>query len=434
MLAAALSMGTTCNGNQDYLISPESTSIDLSFAGVQNINIEHDQSYNSRNTLDFVITNTGESEMVLGMSAKSTRTATNEEFDAGCNEDEDAGDEAAGDTGQGADIIFDFDATPNGGLTPDRPDPLDGLDDIINCFSTAGQISLNVAPGQQAIGRFTEQQLTTGVVVSVLIQCRSERCQGTLDYALLQAQLECLNDGNCAADETCQQELGICVSNAESCQAVPTSKERGLGLGLLGLALLCIFLLTRLRGGRSVVLLLVVGLGISLSSAEAQAQRLDFDKASAQTALGFGLRSWTGVLAQDTRPGMTLDWSQSIQYRHLGAHISIGTAFFLTDQAPPPSTKGMQTYSLRIGPRAQFAWRSFRFYGDLEYERLGVISNALVRTTGQALSFNAAGVAAGVRWHYGPLLLGLRTSFTQVIEFDAGMVGISFDLGVAGQL
>ncbi len=171
-----------------------------------------------------------------------------------------------------------------------------------------------------------------------------------------------------------------------------------------------------------------------LAPGAAWAQRNDFNRASAQTSLGFGVRSWTGLLAEDSRTGITMDWSQSLQYRNLGARISVGTAFFLTDQEPPPSAKGMQTYSLTLGPRAILPWGSFRLFADVEYERLGVISNALVRQTGQDLSFNGLGAALGGQWLYGPVLISARASFTQVLEFDAGLLGFTLNLGLNGEL
>ncbi len=447
-LLACLCAGATCN-NQDF----RTQTLNFDLTQGEFLPVEISIPYRARHTVDFVITNTGSATMtgtILGTSE------TFDEDDLNANNDNidptDVG--IPGLTDASLDNLLDASTDDVGveGDAVDEDDPFGGFDFDFGSGDTGTNTNsqaINLDPGRSTTGRFAEDQLVNSIRVDLAFICESAACQGTIDYAVQIIQLECRTNEECNSDQRCSLDRGVCVARdgaGSGCaQATADHRDNGLPWELLLALAFGTLAMGRLRRRPHTICLtsphaMVRGL-MSLMvfcalvvgwSASASAQRATFNRPSAQTSFGLGFRRWTGILAEDTQTGVTVDWVQSLQYRYFGFQASIGTGFFLTDQEPPPLERGMQTYSLRLGPRFLLPWRTFRFYADLEYERLGVISNALVRKTGQALGFNALGGALGARALYGPVLIDVRGSYVQVMEFDAGLLGLSVHIGING--
>ena len=110
-----------------------------------------------------------------------------------------------------------------------------------------------------------------------------------------------------------------------------------------------------------------------------------------------------------------------------------------SNQPPPPIARGLQFYSLRVGPRLNcslyIAGAQLRAFVDTEYEHVGVISNALIRYTGNEKNFNALGVGGGFFWiPRNFLVLGVRASYASLLSLDGGLSSISLQLGLLGDL
>lgn len=479
--ALGLLCGNTCI-NEDFITG------DVIFALTDTsepLVIDQSLPYRARNTVDFVLLNTTEcpfnARVVAASGTQDVIDAITDDTEQGSTVGIDFGNIIA-DAGLG--VFIDAGAGPGLVLTDIGVDDAQSDEDAAtspeNELSFFTEEFVGLRPQLPARGRFGDDQLPNSTRVFLFLQClpdpcRSDDtgatpgceefppecvgtpnlCEGLFQYAVGVAQLECRNNGDCDSDERCNVERGVCErrTDASSCQT-PTGQPASSSstLWIMGLLTLGLFSARRQRRREAArarrgplksgaasramhVLMITTGLTLVLlcaSAGDAEAQR--FGGASAQTTFGMGVRHWTGLLADETQTGLTLSWDQSLQYRYFGFNMGIGTAYYLTNQEPPPLSRGMQTYSLRLGPRGMLPWGKLRFYSDLQYERLGVVSNALVRKTGEALSYNAIGGALGIRYLTGPLVLGIRGSYSQVIEFQAGMVGLSLHLGLNGAL
>jgi len=89
-------------------------------------------------------------------------------------------------------------------------------------------------PGDRFSDRLNEAELGLGDQMHVEFMCYSDSddddalCSGTLTYVVLLRQVECRVDTECAGDETCDTELGLCrreTQSDEGCRQV-TSASR----------------------------------------------------------------------------------------------------------------------------------------------------------------------------------------------------------------
>lgn len=401
---AGLCTASTCE-NQDYLVGPTvAVPADKSQAPAA---MEVSHPYDALTTVDYIVYNTGQSTMTVEVSATTLTLTTDQTADAGA-----------------ADVGTIFDGL-DVGATPDTP---------VRVGETSGR-TLTITPGGSTTGRFSARDLGTGISVSLEVACISSTCEGHVDWVILLGQVDCRSDEECAADEICDGDSRTCVEQSSGCSTPGGAPPWLALLVVLGLGAVAVGrrFISR-RSAATLAVFIAVSLGLWLAPSTASAQRSIFDRATAQLSVGTGVRTWTGKLADDTKSGVALDVVQAIQYRNLGFQMSVGTTYFLTTQQAPPLSKGLQTYSLRLGPRLHLPIWIFQIYADVEYERLGIISNSLVRETGPGLSYHAAGAAGGVRWVPAPFFVDLRSGYTQVFGLESGQVSIGLSFGLAGQM
>lgn len=389
--------------------------------------------YSGRNVVDFVLYNQGEEAMQVRLTAATVRPSDEGGEDAGVQD-------SGGGTSLDVPIFLPpLDATdsPDAEVDADTPDAgfnigdyLNGLDDESPNIS---QRTISVGPGQQRIGRFGEEEGLIGITMIVQVECLTPSCQGRLEFVILLGRLECRSSDDCDNDQVCEATTGRCVAASNAgCQVSPQARPGPLWpLALLALAAL----LWWGRRHRSTWMALVACLLLwTALPSTSYANRAAFSQPTSQLTLSGGLKQWTGALADDAQTGLSLDITEALHYRYLGLQLSVGTAYYLTRQQGPPLSSGMQTYSLRLGPRLIVPWRQFQFLLDVEYERLGLISNSLVSITGPGLSYHAAGVGVSARWVPLPFLMDVRVGYTQVFGLDAGIMGVWLSLGRLGRL
>jgi hypothetical protein len=146
---------------------------------------------------------------------------------------------------------------------------------------------------------------------------------------------------------------------------------------------------------------------------------------------------FTGDVGQYASAGLGLVATQGVQSGAFGAYLSIGTDYYLTNQPPPPYTRGLQTFSVSTGLRFALPVEVVRPLIGLEYTSLGVSSNALTRFTGDALHFNGIGANLAARWE-GVMPLYVEASVTTRVfpDMDRATVqwGFGLAVGIAGFL
>jgi uncharacterized protein (TIGR03382 family) len=407
LLVAVLASASTCE-NQDYLTGP-AVAVPTD-KGMEPATAEISHPYDALTTVDYIVYNTGTAPMTVEVSATTLTLSTDDTADATTRD--------VGGAFGGLDL----------GTAPEGP---------VTLGTTSGR-TLTVTAGSTAVGRFSARDLGTGISVTLEVACISSTCDGRIEWVILLGQVECRSDEDCAADEICDSEGRTCVEQASGCSTVGGVPPTAALFFLLGLAAVHRI---RRRGTRpsalhkaaaSVAVLIL--LGILLIPSQASAQRSVFDRATAQLSVGSGIRTWTGQLADDTKSGVSLNVVQGIQYRNLGFQLTIGTTYYLTTQQAPPLSKGLQTYSLRLGPRFYLPVWIFQIYADAEYERLGFISNSLVRVTGEQIGYHGVGAAGGFRWVPAPFFVDLRAGYTELFGLKSGQVSFALSVGLAGEM
>jgi hypothetical protein len=436
LISALLLCAATCE-NQDYRALE---AIDLLAAeGDPPLSRTVIHPYSGRNTVDFALYNRGDDTMRVRLTAATVRPAEEDEADAD-------------DMGLAPDIPIFIPPTP-GGLDVGGVDMGGGFNvtDYLNALDedspNLSRRFISVGPGESRIGRFGEEEGLIGVTLIVLLECLSTQCDGRLEFVVLLGRLECRSTDDCDSSQVCQVTTGRCVAdpNADTCAtAAPAAPARAPWAALL---LLTALLAARRRPARAPAALTLAALtlaaltlaaltlaALTLAATPAWANRTSFEQPTAQLTFSGGLKQWTGALSEDAGSGLSLDITEALHYRYLGFQLSVGTAYYLTQQQAPPLSTGVQTYSLRLGPRLILPFGDFEALLDLEYERLGLISNALIRQTGPGLGFHAFGASASARWVPLPFLVELRAGFTWVPDLDSGQLGLWLSFGRLGRL
>ena len=109
---------------------------------------------------------------------------------------------------------------------------------------------------------------------------------------------------------------------------------------------------------------------------------------------------FTGQLGRYSSGSLGLAATQGIQLGAFAAYLSLGTDFYLTNQPPPPYTRGLRTFTIATGLRLVFPFDPVTPIIGIEYANLGVVSNALNRFTGSDLARSTPGSrsAPGCTW------------------------------------
>jgi hypothetical protein len=399
---AAVNTASTCE-NQDYLAAPSLVLPTSKDQPPSSLEITHP--YDALTTVDYVAYNTGDTQMRVKLTATTLRLDGNEA---------DEGDTGTDDTGS-----TDTDAIIAG---------------------AADEAEFTISPGKRVPGRFSAVKLGTGVSSTLEAECFSDTCEGYVEWVIILGEVECRSNQDCAADEICDEISRTCVeSSTAGCATIS-----GVPTGLFLIPGLCWLIIRRRRrqghppsrrsGFTCGLVALAVAGTLSTAPATAHAQRAIFDQPTAQLSLGTGIKRFTGALGDLTKPGVSLEVVNAIQFRNLAFQMTVGTAYFLTDQGAPPLSKGLQTYSLKTGPRFSLPLWVFQIYAEVEYERFGLISNSLVTTTGNRLGYHAAGGGGGLRWVPAPFFLDARTGYNEIFGLDGGMFSVGFSVGLIGAM
>lgn len=152
---------------------------------------------------------------------------------------------------------------------------------------------------------------------------------------------------------------------------------------------------------------------------------------------GVSTTSYTGDVGRYASGSLGVVVTQGVQFGPLGAFVSLGTDFHLTNQPPPPYTRGLQTFTIATGLRLEFPLRPFAPILGVEYANLGVVSNTLNRFTGDRLSFNAVGGHVAGRWHFlDPLYVEAQVGARYYVDMRAPTAGIGgvVAIGLSGTI
>ncbi len=152
---------------------------------------------------------------------------------------------------------------------------------------------------------------------------------------------------------------------------------------------------------------------------------------------GVSTNRFTGDVGRFSSGSVGVHATQGVQFGSLGAHLTLGTDYYLTNQPPPPYTRGLQTFSVSPGLRFALPVETVRPIIGVEYTNLGVVSNALNRFTGNRLNYNAIGTSVAARWEsFMPLFFELGFSARYFVDMRNPTASYRFSLsiGLAGTL
>lgn len=152
---------------------------------------------------------------------------------------------------------------------------------------------------------------------------------------------------------------------------------------------------------------------------------------------GVSTNHFTGEVGRYASGSIGISATQGIQFGLVGPFVSLGTDFHLTNQPPPPYTRGLQTFTVAAGLRLAMPVEPVTPIFGVEYANLGVVSNPLNRFTGSRLSYNAIGGHVAARWNalssvYLEVQVGARY-FVDMLS-PVASVGGTISIGIAGGL
>ena len=148
-------------------------------------------------------------------------------------------------------------------------------------------------------------------------------------------------------------------------------------------------------------------------------------------------QSFTGEVGRFASASIGVSATQGIQLEVVGAYLALGTNYHLTNQPPPPYTRGLQTFGITAGLRFRIPIEPIEPSIALEYSNLGVVSNALNRFTGSQLSFNGVGGRAAARWRVAlPLYVEVGGNVRYFVDMlnPTASIGGSIAIGLLGRL
>ena len=299
------------------------------------------------------------------------------------------------------------------------------------CPGTASDVystgPLEVPAGGFLSGRIDSLGLGIGDLSVVEFACGSADCEGDVELFYVIEQLECRSSSDCRGSGSCS-ELGYCLSSSSGCSA---GGARRAGQSTIP-ALLLLVALVLCRGRRLHRMVLTASLSLLAFAPSLEAAEPRRHVYVQPTIVS---HQFTGQVGRFASAGVGLHATQGVQLGWLGAHVSIGADYYLTNQPPPPYTRGLQTVLIAAGARVAFPVEVVRPIMWVEYASLGVSSNALNRFTGNALHYHGVGAGLAARFE-SAMPLYLEGQFTG--RLFPGMReptvqwGIGLAIGVAG--
>lgn len=293
-------------------------------------------------------------------------------------------------------------------------------------------------PGESASNRWTPQLLGTRDPIQFEITCAD--CMAESDFVMSSVPLECSSDDDCssgwlcdtripgrcvecqtnddcAADQTCDVDRGRCdPPAAASCATVDATASGWLILFALA------WCGRRRRVAR--VTPLVVAMLISAGAANAEPP-------VASLGVGVGTHVFSGAVGDVTQPGLSLSLAQELRWQYLGVSLGITTAYFLTDQPTPPFSRDLRTAAVHGGPRGYIPVGPVEVTLGVDYARLGLDSNSLVRITGPQLSYNAFNFGVGGRYRWSGLEARLEVGRQTILDFPGDITWLQLCVAIA---
>ncbi len=292
-----------------------------------------------------------------------------------------------------------------------------------------------IAPEGSVGNRWTPQLLGTREEIEFSIACTE--CEVNADYVLTSVALECSADDDCSSGWLCDTRIpGRCVEcmSDDDCQTEQTCNiDRGRctpanaascssgGAGTTGILLfLILFFLPRRKRVAAAIL------GLTFLSAEAFAA-----PPIASLGVGVGTQIFTGEIGAVTQPGLSLSIAQELRWQYLGLSLGLCTSYFLTDQPAPPFSRDLRTVSVLLGPRGYLPLGPIELVAAVDYMRLGLDSNSLVRITGPELNFNGMSLSTGIRYRWSGLEARIDAAWQPVFNLPGDVIWLQIGVAVA---
>jgi len=291
--------------------------------------------------------------------------------------------------------------------------------------------------GQSTAGRIGMTELGIGDTVLLNVACgpTTPDCQAALEVFVISERIDCRSNAECRGAESCTVD-GYCVrrSPPRGCtftHEVPTTP------GWFVAWLVALGLVRRKQGRRApwgfpVAFAICASVGVFAPS-DAVAQ----DNAQVYFQPGVSSHFFLGEVGRHSSGSIGFAATQGFQFGVLGASLTLGSDYYLTNQRPPPFTRGMQTFLVAVGPRVGAPVGPTRLLAGLEYANLAFVSNALTRYTGGSRNFHGGGVTAALRMES---FMPIYVEFVSSIRHFPGMerrsttLGFVLAIGIAGIL
>jgi hypothetical protein len=354
-----------------------------------------------RNQLDYAIVNHGATETTVTAQATVPATDLDAGTDVATDADFDTSSDAGDETGRIVIAREEHRIAPSGSVgnrwTPQLLGTRDPMEFSIACSGCDVQADfvLSTIPLQCS----TDDDCSSGWLCDTRVP---GRC------------VECRSDDDCSTDQTCDLDRGRCTP--------PTPNSCSTADAQVMVPLLLVLVAFRRRRHLTLKTGLIAALMVGFTPVQAAPP-------VASLGIGIGTHVFTGEVGEVTQPGLSLSIDQELRWQYVGLNLGITTSYFLTDQPSPPFSRDLRTASVHAGPRAYYPIGPIELMLGLDYVRLGLDSNSLVRITGPDLSYNALNVGAGVRYRWSGLEIRGEFGYQPVFDFPGDM--ISFQLGVA---
>ncbi len=251
---------------------------------------------------------------------------------------------------------------------------------------------VTLGAGERFETRFSAADLGVGDIVVVNLSGMPGD-EATLEFTVSTTELDCRISSDCTGRRTCS-EHGYCEVPVSSsgCSASTGGSRQPPGATLLLLLLIAGALLMSRRHRPAVALMIAVLLSLA-APAVAEERRVEvFFAAGGQS------RAFSSDVGQFSSPGFGANVSQGVWFGRIGFHLTLSADAFLTTQPAPPLNRGTQAFTAAAGPRFGGHIRDFRLWGGVDLMNTTMITNTLVRYTGDRRSFTAPALTAGVRW------------------------------------
>ncbi|MFP4597223.1 MAG: hypothetical protein ACLFVJ_03165 [Persicimonas sp.] len=374
------------------------------------------------NRLDFTLINEGGSAEIR---VEAIEAADDRDEPA---DDADFGDGGSGDVGSG-------DVGPDAG------------GDSAGSVLVARTYSL--APGESISDRFMRTELFTRLSFGLRVYC--DGCDARLEYALASEPLECRTDDDCSGGWLCSADDGRCIecrtngdcADSQTCDLADGRCEPqrssgcahtdGSGSGApmsLPPALLLVGLFSLALAGKRRRVWATAALAL-LASGVLDAPGARAAPPRAGINLGVGSRFLTGEMGEQSERGIGLSLSQELRGEYIGGRVELGANYFLTDQSAPPLSRELQLYTVGVGPQFYLPLGATKLVFGLDFRRVGLVSNSLVRITGPEVNHSGAGATVEARYRLAPFEVMVRGGFHSLFGLESSLISVDVAVGLA---